>query len=311
MRQIRTALIAALMTCSLALFAQEQASPETEAPTADDEGQTQVEAFLKTLTFQSGTVALKDAGATLNLTGDLRYLSGDDAERVLTQLWGNPPGTDPLGMIVPSEGALAREDSYAVVLTYNDEGYVSDEDAGSIDYDKMLKEMQEGTAEENKARKQAGYGTVDLVGWATRPRYDGASKKLYWAKELRFEGSDQHVLNYDVRVLGRRGYLSMNAVAGMSELGQIEAQIPTLLSVAEFDTGARYADYNAGTDKLAAYGLGALVAGGVAAKAGLFSKLLAFLVFAKKFLIIGLVGVAALARKYFFGKKNEGGASGS
>ena len=85
----------------------------------------------------------------------------------------------------------------------------------------MLKDMKEGTEDNNEARKEAGYEAVHLIGWAEQPRYDASTKKLYWAKELNFEGSTSHTLNYDVRVLGREGVLSMNAVATMDQLGQI------------------------------------------------------------------------------------------
>jgi len=113
-------------------------------------------------------------------------------------------------------------------------------------------------------------------------------------------------VNYDVRVLGRSGYLSLNAVAGIDQLGTIKAEMPRMIELTEFDAGARYADYQAGSDKLAAYGIAALVAGGVAAKAGLFSKLLVLLLAAKKFLVVLLIGIAAAMKKVFgmFGKKD-------
>ena len=59
------------------------------------------------------------------------------------------------------------------------------------------------------------------------------------------------------------------------------------------------------TDRVAAYGLGALIAGGVAAKAGLFAKLFGFLLMAKKFIIIGVVALGAFIAKMFGKKKDE------
>jgi hypothetical protein len=72
--------------------------------------------------------------------------------------------------------------------------------------------------------------------------------------------------------------------------------------MAEFDAGHRYADYKPGTDKLAAYGLAALVGGGIAAKAGLFAKLGVFLLAFKKVILAGVVAVGAVAKKMFGGK---------
>lgn len=262
------------------------------------------EKFVASLHFKDGDIAVPEAGAHFRLGPAFRYLEKADARRVLEEMWGNPPDDSILGMVVPAQPALSADDSWAVVVTYSDDGYVSDEDAAKIDYDELLAQLQEETRDSNEERKQAGYGTVDLVGWASAPRYDAGSKKLHWAKELAFEGSPQHTLNYDIRVLGRRGYLSLNAVAGMSELGQVQQGMQQLLPMAEFDQGARYADYDASTDKVAAYGIAALIGGGLAAKAGLFAKLGLLLA---KFWKLGLIGVVALgaAVRRFFGGRDK------
>lgn len=271
----------------------------------EDAGAQSAEQFVAGLQFKEGDVTVPKAHAQFRLTPEFRYLDQADARRVLEDLWGNPPDESVLGLIVPRKPDLLADDSWAVVVTYSDEGYVSDEDAAKIDYAEMLTEMKASTREENSARKEAGYGTVDLVGWAVPPRYDGSAKKLYWAKELSFDGNAEHTLNYDIRVLGRHGYLSLNAVAGMSELAQVQKGMQELLPMTEFDAGARYADFNASTDKVASYGLAALVGGGLAAKAGLFAKI--GLVLAKfwKLLLIGVVAVGAGIRRVFGGKKEK------
>lgn len=97
----------------------------------------------------------------------------------------------------------------------------------------------------------------------------------------------------------REGYLSLNAVAPIDQLAQVREDMPQVLAMTEFDSGQRYGDYNESTDKLAAYGIGALVAGGIAAKAGLFAKLGLMLLALKKFVILGLAAVAGLFKKLF------------
>jgi len=185
------------------------------------------------------------------------------------------------------------------VVTYSDDGHVSDEDAAKADYTKILKDMQEGTRDANKERKKAGYDAVDLIGWATPPHYDQANNKIYWAKELAFEGNEEHTLNYDIRALGRGGYLSLNAISGMSQLPKVEEGMQRVLGMTEFDAGHRYTEFNSSTDKVAAYGIAALVAGGLAAKAGLFAKLFAVLFAAKKIVLVGLAAVGAAIGKFF------------
>mgnify|MGYP006217387677 CR=1 FL=1 len=94
----------------------------------------------------------------------------NDARRVLEDMWGNPPDDSVLGMIVPRRPGLSEQDSWAVVVTWSDDGYVSDEDASKIDYADLLKTMQAETRDSNPERIKAGYGSLDLVGWAVPPR---------------------------------------------------------------------------------------------------------------------------------------------
>ncbi|QDQ74076.1 DUF2167 domain-containing protein [Pseudoluteimonas lycopersici] len=258
--------------------------------------------LVSSLHFRQGDVALAQADAHLNLGSQFRFLDTPDARKVLEDLWGNPPDDSVLGMVVPTSVPLDDEHSWAVVLTEADDGHVSDEDAAETDYPKLLKQMQEETEDSNAERKKAGYSALHLVGWAEPPHYDSASKKLYWARELSAEGAPQHTLNYDIRVLGRSGYLSMNAVAGMNDVAAVKAGMQELLPMVDFEAGKRYADYDPKTDKLAAYGIAALIGGGIAAKAGLFAKLGVLLLAAKKFIVLGLAALAGLWRK-FFGKK--------
>ncbi|MGE8279255.1 MAG: DUF2167 domain-containing protein [Stenotrophomonas sp.] len=270
---------------------------------ADDEqaGMT-AEQFIQSLDFRHGTITVGQAKAHFNLDDQFLYLDQADARRVLEDMWGNPPDESVLGLIVPRSPALTDDDSWAVVVTYSDDGYVSDEDASKIDYSELLQTMQEEIRDGNPERVKAGYGSLDLVGWAVPPRYDAGSKKMYWARELAFNDQDHHTLNYDIRVLGRGGYLSLNAVAGMNSLDTVRAGMERLLPMTEFDAGARYADHNPSTDKIAAYGVASLIGGGLAAKAGLFAKL--GLVLAKfwKLLLVGLVLLGGGLKKMFGGK---------
>ncbi len=255
------------------------------------------------LTYQTGTIVLPSKAATLNLSDRYRYLDPKQTETLLVA-WGNPPGSETLGAVVPADLSPFDDGGWAVIVRYMDDGHVEDKDAKEIDYDDMLKDMKDETREDSKQRADAGYGTVDLIGWAQPPRYDQESRKLFWAKELNFDGSETNTLNYDVRVLGREGVLSMNAVAGMPQIDSVAKDMQDLLVMASFNPGYRYEEFNEGTDRMAAYGLGALVAGGLAAKAGLFAKLGLMIVALKKFIIIGLVALGAFLTKLFRGRKS-------
>jgi uncharacterized membrane-anchored protein len=106
--------------------------------------------LIDSLHYQSGKINIDAAHATLNLDSEFRFLDAADAQKVLSELWGNPPDDAVLGMLVPVSAPLSDpKKSWAVVITHENEGYVSDKDAAGIDYDAMLKEMQQGTAEAN------------------------------------------------------------------------------------------------------------------------------------------------------------------
>src|SRR5262249_29994680 len=155
--------------------------------------------------------------------------------------------------------------SWAVVMTYEPDGYVSDKDAETINYNELLAQMQKDIDSSNEERQKQGYDPIHLVGWAKAPRYDSQTNKLYRAKELTFGSRADNTFNYNIRTLGRGGVLVLNGVADMSQLSDIEQATPEILAAIDFNAGHRYADFNPKSDKIAKYGVAALVAGTAAA----------------------------------------------
>lgn len=298
-----------LLPCAT-LNAQDSAAPDSAAAAAagvaESEGANAARDLVAALDFKRGDFNVAAADATLKVGEGFRYLEAADARRVLEELWGNPEDDSVLGLVVPEQPSLLDEGSWAVVLTYSDDGHVEDADAATADYDEILADMKKATDASNPARRQAGYPTVNLIGWAAPPRYDASAHKIHWAKELSFNGSPDHTLNYDIRVLGREGYLSLNAVAEMRDLARVEEGMQQILGFTGFDEGRRYADFDPKTDKLAAYGVAALVAGALAGKAGLFAKLGVLLLAGKKLLIPVGIGIALLLRRYFNRDRHKG-----
>ena len=286
---------------------QVDSASEATQPTSNtaSSGQSETEKFLASLKFQTGKINLPNGIATVDLPTNFRYLSPEDSEKLLVQGWGNPPGNNTLGMIIPTETNPLSDSGWGVVITYSEDGHVKDEDADKIDYASLLKTMKEESEEANKERVKQGYGAMHLVGWAETPSYDKTARKLIWAKEYASDKQGENSLNYNIRVLGRKGVLVLNAVAGMKQISQIKNEMPYILSVTEFTQGNRYADFDSKTDHMAEYGLAALVAGGVAAKMGFFAKIGVFLLAFKKFIIIGLVALGALLRNIFKGKSEK------
>ena len=248
----------------------------------------------KALHPRSGDVRIPEAKAVLHLGDRYYFLPADEARRVLVEAWRNPPDSvsNVLGMVF-EKGATFVDNAWAAVITYNDTGHVSDADAKEQDYGKVLADMKAGDAAENEQRKAGGFPTMKLVGWAQPPSYNAAEHSLIWAREFDNEGEPTHGLNYDVRMLGRSGVLSLNMVSAMPLLKDVGGAAEAFGKSVTFEPGAGYADFNASTDKAAEYGLAGLVAGGtvvaVAQKLGLIAILLKF----SKLIFLGILAFGA------------------
>lgn len=301
---------ARLMAVAAALFlspvAAVPAAPTATATAEDSEARSRrIAAQLHPVT---GDVRIPQANAVLHLGEDYYFLPAQEARLVLTEGWGNPPEatTNVLGMVFPT-GRTFSDDTWGAVVTWDPSGYVSDSDAASMDHDSLLTTLRGDEEAINAARAQQGYPATNLVGWAQPPSYDASAHSLVWALNLRFADQAENTLNYDVRLLGRRGVLSLNMVTVMSKLDETRAAAQRFASTAEFVPGERYADFREG-DQVAEYSLAGLIAAGagaaVAQKAGLFAAILAF---GKKFIILIVAGLAALGAglRRLFRRKEE------
>jgi uncharacterized membrane-anchored protein len=250
-----------------------------------------------TFRYQTGRITLSEGRGSFTVPAGMRYLDAEQSRRVLTQLWGNPESTAEglEGMVFPADKGPLDEQSWAFIVSFESMGYVKDDDAEDIDYAELLGEMQQEIKDGNADRKAAGYPGMELLGWAAAPHYDKAAHALHWAKKIQFEGSEGPTLNYDVRILGRKGVLSLNAVAGVDQLAVVQAQIPAVVKGTDFAQGQRYADFNPDLDEVAAYSLGGLVAGKVLAKVGAFALLAKFWK-----VLLGLLAAGFTALRRFF-----------
>jgi uncharacterized membrane-anchored protein len=265
------------------------------------------EEFEAKLGYRTGAIRLPGGMATIRLPQSFRFVGEEGSRRLLTQAWGNPPeaAEGVLGMLVPAKVSPLSREGWGIVITFDEDGYVNDSDAAGIDYAKLLKQMQEAAQASNEERRKQGMAAVTLVGWAEPPSYDATAHKLFWAKELAFSDEKEHTLNYNIRILGRRGVLVLNAVSEMKQLPAIRKEARTVLSAVEFEQGHRYQDYLPGKDRAAAYGITGLIVGAAAAKAGFFKALWVGLLAFKKILIVGFAALAAAVKRLFNRKCEE------
>jgi uncharacterized membrane-anchored protein len=244
-------------------------------------------------------------GAKLDLPDSHVYLAQPDAGKLMEKM-GNLHNEDLLGIVVSKN----ETDEYLVTLRYEASGYIKDDE--SLDAEELLESIREGEEDYNAERKKLGFTPIHAAGWDEKPHYDKQKHELIWG--LIIEATDGGSINYNTRILGREGFISLNLVTDKQHLVEYKPAGALLLSKTTFDNGKRYQDFNESTDKVAEYGLTGLVLGGAglglakAAKIGLLAKfgkvLIGLLIAGKKFVVIGVIALGALL-KSLFKKKDD------
>lgn len=170
------------------------------------------------------------------------------------------------------ESLIAPDDlRWFGLFEFDDIGYVKDDE--QIESDALLDSIKEGTKFGNEERRKRGWAELQITGWRFEPRYDTATNRLEWAIEAVSENLP--VVNFNTRLLGRKGVTSATLVADPEALDAAVAEFKDVLTGFDYLAGERYADVQEG-DRMAEYGLAALIAGGgaaVAAKSGLLKSL--------------------------------------
>jgi uncharacterized membrane-anchored protein len=228
-----------------------------------EEAQKEYQSKISALEWQRGpTTGQVSDKASLKLDSGLAMLDMQNSDKFL-QINGNPPSA--------TRNVIAAEGWFAA-FQFEPVGYVKDDE--KIDADALLKQIQEGNAQGNEERKKQGYPELVADGWYMPPHYDPDTKRLEWALKLH-SGADT-ILNYTVRLLGRTGVESATLVSSPATLERDIKSFKKALEGFDFNSGERYSEFKQG-DRVAEFGLAALVAGGAAAvatKAG-FWKVLA------------------------------------
>jgi uncharacterized membrane-anchored protein len=241
---------------------------------------------------------LKDIGQ-VDVPEGYVFLDGNGL-RALLKRAGEPTSGNELGLLRPTNH------SWSVIFEFSAEGYVKDDEKNNLNADKILSEIKAANAEANKERVRNGNAPLEVVGWEQPPKYDETTHNLEWC--IRGTSEDHAILNYNTKLLGRKGVMEVVLIVDPEKLHETMPDFRNVLANYSFQTGQTYAEYRPG-DKVAKYGLAALVVGGAAvgaAKLGLFTSLL--LIFKKgfKLVIVAFVAVVAAIKKFFakiFGRR--------
>jgi uncharacterized membrane-anchored protein len=225
-------------------------------------------------------------GPTVGKLGDLAEIkvpegyrfAGADGTRKFLELTQNPPSGAELGVLIPERehGNEQAGEFWFVIFEFHSIGYVKDDDRDKLDAAALLKELQTNTEEGNKERAKRGWPAYNIDGWYKPPFYDVSTKNLTWATRghAMENGKEDKSVNYSIRILGRRGTMDVDLVLGPDVVSNVLPRFAEVLKDFSFKSGHSYAEFRPG-DKVAEYGLAALVAGGATAmafKTGLLAK---------------------------------------
>jgi len=287
---------------AVALGASFLATSAASAQTAENEFDQVFAAAQKDIVQGPRDVKLSSQ-AVLHLPDGKLYIPQPHAAKLMHAM-GNPGDYSDLEGVVFQRG----DDGWFATLRFEKSGYIKDDDAKHWDAADMLKSFKEGTEASNEERKKMGGRALEITGWAQEPTYAADTHRLVWAMKSREVGApanEPQGVNYNTYALGREGYMSLNLVTGLDDLPKYKGEAQQLLGALEFNDGKRYADFNSSTDKVAEYGLAALVLGVGAKKLGLLAVIGAFLLKFAKIILLAVVGFGGAIMKLFGRKKSE------
>ncbi len=246
---------------------------------------------MRSLNWQLGPNSEAVAGkATLRTPNDqVAFLDESNSRRFL-ELTGNLPENG--NYII-----LNKQDGWWADFSFNPIGYVKDDE--KIDADALLKSIKENDGPANEQRKRLGLPPLHTEGWYIPPHYDPQTKRLEWGLKLRSDNETN--LNYTIRLLGRTGVMNATLVSSPEKLDADVASFRKVLQGFEFNSGESYSEFKQG-DRVAEYGLAALIAGGAAAvatKKGFWAAAAAFIASAWKIIVAAIVAALAGLKALF------------
>ncbi len=222
------------------------------------------------------------------------YLDAANTQRFL-ELNGNPIAGTELATLAPR----SEDEDWFVIFEFEESGYVPDDEKDQLDADAILGSIRSGTEASNGTRRERGWPEIKIVGWHEPPHYDARTQNLSWA--IIGESAGQQNVNRITKLLGRRGVMTATLVVDVDQLDAASSASEQLLASYHYRPGSTYAEYVPGQDRLAEYGLTALVVGGAGAvllKSGLLAKLW-------KPIALGLVAIGLAVKRAFFGGRRS------
>ncbi|MDD2266850.1 DUF2167 domain-containing protein [Sulfuricurvum sp.] len=245
--------------------------------------------------------------ATLDLPEKFIFIPNPEATNIMRAM-GNPVSEGFAGMILPEK----MDTWWFITVNYDNAGYIKDDDAKNWKSDEMLQQMKENAVQINEERVKRHMPEVDVAGWVQTPMYYGDNHEVIWSVATKAKGVEDDQaqgVNYNTLVLGRQGYIGLNLITSLASVESLKPTSKMLIDQLHFVDGKRYSDVNFDTDKIAEYGLAALITGAAAKKLGLIALAAAFLAKFAKVIALTLFGGTLWYKKWAAKKKQKETAS--
>jgi len=252
----------------------------------------QLDSAEKKIEYATGVIPLAEGRVKLTVPEGFKFINAEQSRFILENLWGNMQDQDVFGMIVKNDFKVTRlVNDYSFVISFSDIGYVQDQEDTDLDHADLLETLKTNMELSNENRVKQGVNTMTVESWALVPYYDSYKKALYWANKIAVNGTNEEILNYNLRLLGKTGVIKINAVATMDQFPEIKRILPLIITQTRFDEGQKYSDYVKGRDLNSEWTINELIAG-KGKNHGFFASILASW---KLWLGLIILGGAAIA----------------
>jgi len=133
--------------------------------------------------------------AKISVPDGFVFLGSEDTKKLMVMMENIPND---------NEYVFAPNDlNWFAVFEFDPVGYVKDNE--TLDPELLLESVSTGTEQGNVERRKRGWGTMTILGWRFKPRYDKQSNLLEWAFLAQEDKTGGHIVNYNTRLLGRTG----------------------------------------------------------------------------------------------------------
>lgn len=174
-----------------------------------------------------------------------------------------------------------RGTGYDVFLDYRDDGYVKLDDWKNVNSNNLLSELREIAKANAIYLKEKNLDYVNKIDWIYKPTLNQENKSVSYSYKVDWNSGQKSMESKNL-ILGKKGYLESAFVVAYKKDIDLKYESDfskDFVNGVIFNEGFKHSDYKPG-DKIAAAGIGGLVAGSlgvkVLAKTGLLAKLLKF-----------------------------------